>query len=348
MLPQSPLFKEEFETKWTQYDPDLANQLLDGLGLTERNGAGMRLLPDGRPMQIVVETAGEETEQTDVLELIRDHWRKIGISLFIKPSQREVFYNRVNAGATQMSVWSGLENALLKPSLSPAEFTPMTPEQFQWPAWGLWVQTSGQMGEEPDLEPVKQLIALKDEWGAAERPAAREARSGRRCCRSGPTRSSPSASSRASTSSSSSATGCKQRARARRLQFRAGRVLRHLQARHLLVRRREKTAARSPVIAFLARRFITMVWTLVGISVLVFVIIQLPPGDYLTTYIAEIQAQGEGVDDEKIAFLREQYGLDKPLWQQYFVWATACCTAISAIPSNTTSRSRKSSATGCS
>ena len=75
------------------------------------------------------------------------------------------------------------------------------------------------------------------------------------------------------------------------------------------------------MIAFLARRLFIMVWTLIGISILVFVIIQLPPGDYLTTYIAEIQAQGEGVDDEKVAFLREQYGLDKPIWQQYLVWA---------------------------
>ncbi len=75
------------------------------------------------------------------------------------------------------------------------------------------------------------------------------------------------------------------------------------------------------MLAFLVRRVITMVWTLIGISVVVFIIIQLPPGDYLTTYIAELEAQGEGVDTEKIAFLREQYGLDKPLWQQYFVWA---------------------------
>jgi peptide/nickel transport system permease protein len=76
------------------------------------------------------------------------------------------------------------------------------------------------------------------------------------------------------------------------------------------------------MLAFLVRRFLTMVWTLVGISILVFIIIQLPPGDYLTTYIAEIQAMGERVAEEKIAFLREQYGLDRPLWQQYLVWAT--------------------------
>ena len=76
------------------------------------------------------------------------------------------------------------------------------------------------------------------------------------------------------------------------------------------------------MLAFLIRRIFTMAWTLLGISVLVFIIIQLPPGDYLTTYMAEIQALGEKVADEKIAFLREQYGLDKPMWQQYLVWVT--------------------------
>lgn len=76
------------------------------------------------------------------------------------------------------------------------------------------------------------------------------------------------------------------------------------------------------MLAFLIRRIITMVWTLIGISILVFAIIQLPPGDYLSSYIAEIQAMGERLGDEKIQFLREQYGLDKPLWQQYLVWVT--------------------------
>ncbi|HWT29634.1 MAG TPA: ABC transporter substrate-binding protein, partial [Propylenella sp.] len=90
VLPESPLFREEYRDKWTEYDPERADQILDGLGLAERNGAGMRLLPNGEVMQIVVETAGEDTEQTDVLELIRDDWARIGIKLFVKPMQREV------------------------------------------------------------------------------------------------------------------------------------------------------------------------------------------------------------------------------------------------------------------
>jgi peptide/nickel transport system permease protein len=71
---------------------------------------------------------------------------------------------------------------------------------------------------------------------------------------------------------------------------------------------------------FLIRRTLVMIPTLLVISALVFIIIQLPEGDYLTSYITELEAQGEKVSAEKIAFLREQYGLDKPPLEQYFNW----------------------------
>jgi len=71
---------------------------------------------------------------------------------------------------------------------------------------------------------------------------------------------------------------------------------------------------------FVTRRLFTMLLSLLTISALVFIIIQLPPGDYLSNYIAELQSQGENVAQEKIDFLREQYGLDRPMVEQYFVW----------------------------
>ena len=74
------------------------------------------------------------------------------------------------------------------------------------------------------------------------------------------------------------------------------------------------------MLTFLARRLLIMILTLLVISVLVFIIIQLPPGDYLSTLIAELQSQGEQVAEEKIDFLRQQYGLDRPLVEQYAVW----------------------------
>ena len=71
----------------------------------------------------------------------------------------------------------------------------------------------------------------------------------------------------------------------------------------------------------LVRRVLIMIPTLIAISVIVFTIIQLPPGDYLSSYVAELQSQGESVSGDKVAFLREQYGFDKPMWQQYAIWA---------------------------
>ena len=62
--------------------------------------------------------------------------------------------------------------------------------------------------------------------------------------------------------------------------------------------------------AYILKRILMMLPTLLVISFIVFVIIQLPPGDYLETYIAELESQGETVDKEKIAFLRQEYGLD--------------------------------------
>ncbi len=73
---------------------------------------------------------------------------------------------------------------------------------------------------------------------------------------------------------------------------------------------------------YVIKRILMMIPTLFVISILVFVIIQLPPGDYLETYIAELQSQGESVDESKIAFLRQEYGLDKPMYEQYLVWVS--------------------------
>lgn len=75
------------------------------------------------------------------------------------------------------------------------------------------------------------------------------------------------------------------------------------------------------MLKYIAFRFFAMIPTLVIASVLIFTIIELPPGDYFESYIAELQASGETVDPQKIEYLRTEYGFDKPAWQRYFGWA---------------------------
>ncbi len=74
------------------------------------------------------------------------------------------------------------------------------------------------------------------------------------------------------------------------------------------------------MLRYVVRRVLMMVPTLVAISFIVFVIIQLPEGDYLDSLVAELEAQGEQLQQDQIAYLREQYGLDEPLWRQYLNW----------------------------
>ncbi len=74
------------------------------------------------------------------------------------------------------------------------------------------------------------------------------------------------------------------------------------------------------MLGYLVNRILIMIPTLVAISILIFIIINLPPGDYFSTYIAELQSQGENANLTKIAFLKAQYGFDQPLWVQYLYW----------------------------
>ena len=164
VLPESPLYRPTYRNKWANFDLQKANQLLDEIGLVQRDSSGIRLMPDGSPLHLIIETAGESTEQTDVLELVRDSWLKIGIKIFSKPSQRNVFRNRIFSGETAMSIWSGVENGLITANSSPAEFVPTSQQSLQWPKWGQYHETNGKAGEKPTGEHVIHLLELYQRW----------------------------------------------------------------------------------------------------------------------------------------------------------------------------------------
>lgn len=74
------------------------------------------------------------------------------------------------------------------------------------------------------------------------------------------------------------------------------------------------------MLLYIVRRILVMIPTLLLISALVFTIMELPPGDYFESYMAEMQAQGEGVDKAKIEYLKKEYGFDKTPVERYFMW----------------------------
>lgn len=80
------------------------------------------------------------------------------------------------------------------------------------------------------------------------------------------------------------------------------------------------------MLSYIIRRVLYMVPTLFGISLIAFLIIQLPPGDYLTSMVANMESSGQTVDPNQIAQLREQYGFDQPIYVQYGKWITGILT----------------------
>jgi peptide/nickel transport system permease protein len=77
------------------------------------------------------------------------------------------------------------------------------------------------------------------------------------------------------------------------------------------------------MLGFIARRCLYMIPTLFAISVVAFAIIQLPPGDYLTTLVTQMGAQGDTVDPAQLLSLQQRYGLGDPIYTQYMKWITA-------------------------
>jgi peptide/nickel transport system substrate-binding protein len=173
IMPASPLFKQDYRSAWSNFDPVLANRLLDQMGLTERNEDGIRLLKDGRPAVIIIDLAGDSTEATDVLELIKDTWHTIGIDLFVKPSQIEVMRNRIFSGDALMSLSNGIDNGFPSADMSPQEFAPFTQQQYMWPKWGQYLETGGEDGQKVDLPEATKLLDLLGQWRRAPSTEAR-------------------------------------------------------------------------------------------------------------------------------------------------------------------------------
>ncbi|MFL5314972.1 MAG: ABC transporter substrate-binding protein [Microvirga sp.] len=174
ILEESALFSPELRSKYAQYDPAEASRLLDEIGLTKRNGAGIRLLPDGRELEIIVETDGEGGFIVDGLTLITEFWREIGIKLFVKPQDRTILRNRAYAGMTVMVAAQGLDLAVPTAKMAPTELAPMMQTFYAWPKWGQYVETKGKNGEACDVPEAKHLLALYERWMATADEAVHE------------------------------------------------------------------------------------------------------------------------------------------------------------------------------
>lgn len=169
LIKESAFFKEEHATRYAEHNVELANQLLDEIGLTERDGEGIRLRSDGAPLTITIEYAPVFGPWADVVQIVANQWTDIGIRVIPKEEDRSLFNERGMAGAEMdMGVW--IMDRCLTPLIEPWFFFPYrggTPPSTAANWWN-WYTSSGEEGEEPPTE-VKAQYALYDQIkGASE------------------------------------------------------------------------------------------------------------------------------------------------------------------------------------
>ena len=178
-----------WQEKWATYDPDRANQMLDAIGLTEKDSEGFRLRTDGSGKRLTLEIMTYEAfmDFTGLSEMAKSDWKDIGIDLTVSELSRALFNTRNSTNEAQLAVAVPWGNELMF-SMNMRNLYAQDSGSRISPEWGRWIASGGEEGMKPDdvtiafdqgykeamalqgdamIEAGKELwrIALDEVWG---------------------------------------------------------------------------------------------------------------------------------------------------------------------------------------
>ncbi len=160
----SPFYDEELTTQYTEYDVDKANELLDGMGLTERGADGYRLGLDGQPLQFVTLIPTYSPVWVDGGTLIAKYWREVGVNVEAKAVAPEIWHESVKANEIDISIHSTGSGGMLVVNSDgvDAYAVPYLGWMQRWcPGYANYVASDGAEGVEPP-EFVWQMNELRE------------------------------------------------------------------------------------------------------------------------------------------------------------------------------------------
>ncbi len=165
MVPGSSLRIEELVTRDTEYDKDGANALLDEIGLTEKNGDGVRLRSDGQPLTLNLDMPVDDPGSLQVGELLIEVYRDLGIVFNVRTISREQVRTLIDGNDMEVGIWIADKCTDTMFSHSPEWHVPYL-AGTSWNVWGQayaqWYASGGSQGEEPPAE-VRRVLDLFDE-----------------------------------------------------------------------------------------------------------------------------------------------------------------------------------------
>lgn len=166
-----PYWQEGFGDTAIEYRPDLANEMLDGLGLDKRNGQGYRLLPNGEVLDLTIECYPRETGSAviEFYSMVAEYWEDVGIKTAAKEIARELWTERCLAGEVEIPGYTTVGVAW---DINQNWYIPIQHNCWWAPLYGLWYTSGGESGEEP-TPIIKQLQELGEQMRAETDPDKR-------------------------------------------------------------------------------------------------------------------------------------------------------------------------------
>jgi peptide/nickel transport system substrate-binding protein len=152
---------DEHAFKYTELDLDKANELLDGIGLTERDADGFRLLPNGERLDLEIAATNLFASWPDIAQLVVEDWAEVGVRAHVEVRERTPHFAMRPTGVLQIEIWN--EDTAGFPFSGQPKFDPRSdPSLTLAPMVAKWVDTGGAEGVEPTPE-LQRLMDIIDE-----------------------------------------------------------------------------------------------------------------------------------------------------------------------------------------
>jgi peptide/nickel transport system substrate-binding protein len=159
----------EFRTLNTTYEPQRANELLDKLGLDKKDSEGYRLRSDGKGrLRIELLTQGGVFfPLTKVAEMVREHWKKIGLQADVTEQERSLAEKRITANEHQIAIRAadGIEDIFAQ---DPGNAFPSSATSYGGPLYGQWFASGGQQGKEPPPKMKEMMDLYRKAYGVPD------------------------------------------------------------------------------------------------------------------------------------------------------------------------------------
>lgn len=172
---ETPFYSEALAKLGTEYDVDRANELLDAV-LPEKSSGGMRLLPSGEELVVVIEVTGDQDPAfVDCANMVASYWTAVGVNAQVKPEDRSLLYSRKETNDHDCVVWWG-DGGLNDAILDPRWYIPTGTEANYGIPWAYWYMQSSAPNAEPVEPPaqVKEALGIYDELKNTGDPAEQQ------------------------------------------------------------------------------------------------------------------------------------------------------------------------------